>query len=128
MIPVPLHVQDGLGEEHLCFFLHEVVERLDLSAFAAEYREEGPRPYVPALMVKVWLYAYCLQVTSSRRLEQRIKAGCALALPSTRSRKPKMLGHISISFAPRSSCHTNSQGGKGDRRRRPGEGFFTADS
>ena len=31
------------------------------------------RPYAPALMVKVWSYAYCLQVTSSRRLEQRVK-------------------------------------------------------
>jgi transposase len=74
---LPLHVQDVLGEEHLCFFLHEVVERLDLSVFAAEYREEGPRPYAPALTVKVWLYAYCLQVTSSRWLEQRIKADLA---------------------------------------------------
>ena len=39
--------------------------------------EEGQRPYAPALMVKVWLYAYCLQVTSSRRLEQRIKEDLA---------------------------------------------------
>jgi hypothetical protein len=28
-------------------------------------------------MVKVWLYAYCLQVTSSRRLEQRVKEDLA---------------------------------------------------
>ncbi len=70
---LPPHVKDVLGEGHLCFFLHAVVERLDLSAFTAEYRDEGQRPYAPALMVKVWLYAYCLQVTSSRRLEQRIK-------------------------------------------------------
>ncbi len=70
---LPPHVKDVLGEGHLCFFLHAVVERLDLSAFTAEYRDEGQRPYAPALMVKVWLYAYCLQVTSSRRLEQRIQ-------------------------------------------------------
>ena len=43
----------------------------------ADYGEEGQRPYAPALMVKVWLYAYCLQVTSSRRLEQRIKEDLA---------------------------------------------------
>ena len=70
---LPPHVKDVLGEDHLCFFLHAVVERLDLSAFAWEYSAEGQRPYAPALMVKVWLYAYCLQVTSSRRLEQRVK-------------------------------------------------------
>ena len=65
---LPPSVKDVQGEEHLCFFIHQVVERLNLSAFAAEYSEEGQRPYAPALMVKVWLYAYCLQVTSSRRL------------------------------------------------------------
>ena len=70
---LPPHVKDVLGEDHLCFFLHAVVERLDLSAFAWEYSAEGQRPYAPALMVKVWSYAYCLQVTSSRRLEQRVK-------------------------------------------------------
>ena len=70
---LPPHVKDVLGEDHLCFFLHAVVEHLDLSAFAWEYSAEGQRPYAPALMVKVWLYAYCLQVTSSRRLEQRVK-------------------------------------------------------
>jgi transposase len=74
---LPPSVKDVLGEEHLCFFVHQVVERLDLSAFAAEYSPEGQRPYAPALMVKVWLYAYTLQVTSSRRLEQRIREDLA---------------------------------------------------
>jgi len=70
---LPPHVKDVLGEDPLCFFLHEVVERLDLSAFTADYSDEGQRPYAPAMMVKVWLYAYCLLVTASRRLEQRVK-------------------------------------------------------
>jgi len=74
---LPPSVRDVLGEDHLCFFIHQVVERLDLNAFAADYGEEGQRPYAPALMVKVWLYAYCLQVTSSRRLEQRIREDLA---------------------------------------------------
>ena len=30
---LPPSVKDVLGEGHLCFFLHQVVERLDLSAF-----------------------------------------------------------------------------------------------
>ena len=74
---LPPSVKDVLGKDHLCFFLHQVVERLDLSAFAAEYSDEGQRPYAPSMMVKVWLYAYCLQVTASRRLEQRIKEDLA---------------------------------------------------
>jgi len=74
---LPPSVRDVLGEDHLCFFIHQVVERLDLSAFAADYGQEGQRPYAPALMVKGWLYAYCLQVTSSRRLEQRMREDLA---------------------------------------------------
>ena len=74
---LPPSVQDVLGSDHLCFFVHQVVEKLDLRSFAEAYGNEGQRPYAPQLMVKVWLYAYCLQVTSSRRLEQRIREDLA---------------------------------------------------
>ena len=74
---LPPSVKDVLGEDHLCFFVHEVVEGLDLSRFEQAYVEEGPPAYAPALMVKVWLYAYALQATSSRRLEQRIREDLA---------------------------------------------------
>jgi transposase len=74
---LPPSVKDVLGAEHLCFFVHEVVERLDLRPFEEGYGEEGRRAYAPALMVKVWLYAYALQVTSSRRLEQRVREDLA---------------------------------------------------
>lgn len=74
---LPPSVKDVLGPGHLCFFVHEVVERLDLERFEEGYGEEGRRPYAPALMVKVWLYAYALQVTSSRRLEQRVREDLA---------------------------------------------------
>jgi transposase len=74
---LPPSVKEVLGEEHLCFFVHQVVERLDLRAMEAVYGEEGQRPYAPVMMVKVWLYAYALGITSSRRLEQRIKEDLA---------------------------------------------------
>ena len=74
---LPPRVKDVLGKKHLCFFVHQVVEKLDLQAFAQEYGEEGRLAYAPELMVKVWLYAYALQVTSSRRLEQRVREDLA---------------------------------------------------
>jgi transposase len=75
---LPPSVKDVLGENHLCFFVHRVVEELDLSALEAGYVEEGRAGYAPALLLKVWLYAYALQVTSSRRLEQRVREDLAL--------------------------------------------------
>ncbi len=74
---LPPSVQEVLGEDHLCFFVHRAVEGLDLREFEDAYVEEGPPAYAPALMLKVWLYAYALQVTSSRRLEQRIREDLA---------------------------------------------------
>ena len=71
-------MKDELGADHLSFFLHRVVERLDLSEFERAYGEEGGAEYAPALMLKVWLYAYALGITSARRLEQRIVEDLAL--------------------------------------------------
>jgi transposase len=69
---LPPNVKDVLGKDHLAFFVHGVVERIDGSEFARAYSEEGGELYAPALMLKVWLYAYALGLTSARRLEQRI--------------------------------------------------------
>src|SRR5271169_6533818 len=74
---LPPSVREVLGEEHLCFFVHRAVEKLDLSEFERGYSEEGHPAYHPALLLKVWLYAYALGVTSSRRLEQRIREDLA---------------------------------------------------
>jgi transposase/IS5 family transposase len=70
---LPPRVRDVLGERHLAIFLQEVVERLDLTALEQDYEEEGRPAYAPALLLKVWLYAYALGVTSCRRLEQRVR-------------------------------------------------------
>src|ERR1700687_950036 len=74
---LPPSVREVLSENHLCFFVSRSVEQLDLSAFERGYSEEGHPAYHPALMLKVWLYAYALGLTSSRRLEQRVREDLA---------------------------------------------------
>ena len=75
---VPPSVKEELGKDHLCFFIHEAVEHLELSSFEQVYAEEGGALYHPSLMLKVWLYAYALGITSARRLEQRIREDLGL--------------------------------------------------
>ena len=70
---LPAYVQDVLGAEHLCFHVHQIVEALDVSQFEQAYGAEGRLAYPPRMMLKVWLYAFALGVTSTRRLEQRIR-------------------------------------------------------
>jgi transposase len=74
---LPPSVRDVLGPKHLCFYIRKVLEKLNLSAFREEYGAEGGPAYAPESLVAVWLYAYALGVTSSRRLEQRIREDLA---------------------------------------------------
>ena len=74
---LPPSVREVLGEDHVCFFLHRAVERLDLGAFEQGYVEEGRPAYHPALLRKVWLYACALGLTSARRREQRVREDLA---------------------------------------------------
>lgn len=71
---LPSHVKDVLGENHLCFLVHEVVEEVDIAPFAAAYSDAGGEsPYHPRMMLKVWLYGFALKVKATRKLEQRIR-------------------------------------------------------
>jgi transposase len=71
---LPAHVRDVLGADHLCFLLHEVVESWEVQEFVDAYSEAGGQsPYDPRLMLKVWLYAFALNVRTTRKLEQRVR-------------------------------------------------------
>jgi len=68
--PSPL---DWVPEGHLSRFILDVVELLDLSAVYAHYEREerGYPPHHPQMMVALLLYAYCVGVPSSRKIEKR---------------------------------------------------------
>jgi transposase len=74
---LPPNVRDVLGADHLCFHVHRVVEALEIGEFERAYGSEGRLAYPPRMMLKVWLYAFCLGVTSTRRLEQRTREDLA---------------------------------------------------
>jgi transposase len=65
---LPAYVQDVLRAGHLCFHVHRVVEALDVSPFEQAYGAEGRLAYPPRMMLKVWLYAFALGISSTRRL------------------------------------------------------------
>jgi transposase len=70
---LPPDLRTELGEGHLAVFVHEMVERLDLKRFEESRGEQGRPAYPPQMLLKIWLYAYMLGVTSSRRIEQRVR-------------------------------------------------------
>ena len=69
---LPAALQEWLPDDHLAYFISDVVDQLDMSKVTAGYERErrGGPPYHPRMMVKVLLYGYCVGVASSRRIAQ----------------------------------------------------------
>ena len=65
---LPVALQEWLPDDHLAYFISDVVDQLDMSEVTARYERErrGGPPYHPRMMVKVLLYGYCVGVVSSR--------------------------------------------------------------
>jgi transposase len=70
---LPPSPQEWLPEDHLAYFVLDTVGELDLSAITKEYEKElrGYPPHHPVMMVALLLYAYCVGVPSSRKIEKR---------------------------------------------------------
>ncbi len=71
---LPPSLRDWLPEGHLAYFVSDLVDHLNLSAItrvsAAEDRDYPP--YHPVMMTNVLVYAYCVGVFSSRRIQRRL--------------------------------------------------------
>ena len=70
---LPPSLRDWLPEDHLAWFILDVVSQLDLSAIERAIQSKdarGQRPYHPSMMVALLVYAYCTGVYSSRRIER----------------------------------------------------------
>ena len=64
---------DWLPENHLVFFLLDLAGELNLEEIHAVYRQKDPRgekAYEPRMMVVLLLYAYCVGLPSSRKIEK----------------------------------------------------------
>jgi len=74
MLLLPVALQEWLPEDHLTYFISDVVDHLDLSPIMGQYKgeERGYPPYHPGMMVKVLVYAYCMGIPSSRRIQRRL--------------------------------------------------------
>ncbi len=77
---LPAALQEWLPDDHLAYFISDVVDQLALSEITARYEQErrGGPLYHPRMMVKVLLYGYCVGVASSRRIAHRLHEDIAV--------------------------------------------------
>jgi transposase len=71
---LPASLREWLPDDHLSYFVSDVVDQLDLSAIERVYEEEdrGQPPYHPRMMTKILLYGYCVGIFSSRKIQKRL--------------------------------------------------------
>lgn len=67
---LPPSLRDWLSEDHLVWFIAEVVNEIDVSKFYSRYRSDGwgGESYHPKMMLALLLYSYCKGQRSSRKI------------------------------------------------------------
>lgn len=72
---MPPDLDQWLPQDHLVYFIRDLVEQLDLSRIYAAYdgSKGGYPAYHPEMMVALLLYAYCVGIPSSRQIEKACK-------------------------------------------------------
>src|SRR6266508_1772734 len=70
---LPPDLRDWLPQEHLAWFVLDVVDQLDLASFYRAHRDDGHGhpAYDPKTLLGVLLYAYAIGVRSSRQIQRR---------------------------------------------------------
>src|SRR6202162_2414703 len=71
---LPPSLRDWLPENHLAYFVSDLIDQVDLSAIEAYYEREerGYPPYHPRMMTKILVYGYCVGMFSSRKLQKEL--------------------------------------------------------
>jgi hypothetical protein len=117
---LPPSLREWLPSEHLAWFVIDLVDEFDLSAFYAAYRADGHgrAAHEPAMMLALLVYAYAIGERSSRRIEQRCVEDVAFASsPPTRRRiTRRSLGSASVTRSRSAICSARSS----SSARRPG--------
>jgi transposase len=74
MFLLPPSLRDWLPENHLSYFVSDIVDSLNLEAIESYYEksDRGQPPYHPRMMTKVLVYAYCVGIYSSRKIQRRL--------------------------------------------------------
>src|SRR6056300_1293 len=67
----PTDLKQWLAEDDLVYFLIDIVAEMDLQPIYREYkyRKGGQPSYHPRMMTSLILYAYCIGIPSSRKIE-----------------------------------------------------------
>lgn len=69
---MPPSLQEWFPEKDMAWFVIDVVEQMELSAYYRKYRPDGrgQEAYDPSMMIALMVYAYSNGIQSSRAIER----------------------------------------------------------
>jgi len=85
---MPPSMREWLPAEHLCYFVSDTIDEMDLSDVESVYEKDlrGQPPYHPSMMTKVLFYAYCTGVFSSRKIAKKLEEDVAFRVLGAENR------------------------------------------
>ena len=85
---LPPSPRDWLPEDHLAYFVSDLVDELNLMPLLATYGgvTRGTAPYHPQLLVKVLLYAYAVGIPASRQIARKLEEDVAFRVLAANQR------------------------------------------
>jgi transposase len=80
---LPESPREWLPDDHLAFFVHDLVSQIDLGPILRSYTHgRGPAGYHPQMLLTVLLYGYCVGVFSSRKIAAHCETDVAFRVLS----------------------------------------------
>jgi transposase len=78
---LPPRLREWLPENHLVYFVSDVIDNLDLAAMDAVYGDEqrGQPPYDPRMLTKVLVYGYCVGGVQLAAPRAAVGRGCGVS-------------------------------------------------
>ncbi len=73
MTLLPRQYDECIPADHLVRVISEVIEKLDLRTWEAQYKGGGTSSYHPRMLLKVLVYAYSQKIYSSRRIAKAVR-------------------------------------------------------
>ena len=73
VVSLPILLSELVKENVLVRLINELVDGIKMESLDEYYSIDGRRPYNPRMMIKVWLYGFCNQVYTSRKLAKKLR-------------------------------------------------------
>lgn len=88
LLLLPPSLRDWVPEDHLVYFVSDVVDELDLTAILTPYGgvTRGTVPYDPRMLVRVLLYAYAVGIPASRQIARELEEDVAFRVLAANQR------------------------------------------